>query len=482
MVSSCATLPAKKKDNAIKPKLEQVFTNFLRREMKIGHLRWLFFPIKMEGKNVTLWEKPGLLMAEAPRATMRMSFKTLTSGRLRVHSLATRHAHVILRFTRDGRTNLGDMVMDLTQFARQNYKPGQKQKVAYNLFKIRKSRLEVIDAETGGKPLGEPFLLDAQGDISGLGPRTKFPFHLTAVSPSTTTPTRFDVTGTISNRPMVKIVAHDVPVRALIDYLPVTKWFDGTIDATAHLSKAGIYRFWRVVFQSEKIRARDNLPFPAIKLEGKIHPFAPSTINLWLKGSPSEFDIALHIKDLVRKKVTLSIKSRDAEIGELISWCRTGALMAEGGDLKSDLGRPVIWEVAGKADIQGQFSSVLGPRLLREIDGQLDLSITDGRLTEMPGFVKALSLLSLSYLSKPKDSSLPGLPFTNVHGTIDIKDGVATTRELITLRSPVLNVALTGRVNFPKNVINARIRLGKVWFDVKGPIHNPAVVRWERKK
>lgn len=468
------------KDNRLKPKLERVFSRFLQRDLTIGNLRWVFFPVSMAATDIKLWEKPGLLMGEAPSASMRLSLKTLTSGRLRVHRMTFNDGHIYLRFTHDAKTNLAGMVVDLAKFARANYKPGQKQKVAYNLFKIKNARLHVIDAETGSCPLGAPLVLNGGGDVSGLGPQTKFPFHLTAVSTATANPINLDVRGTISNRPIVKITGRGLPVKMAVDFLPALKWFEGSLDATADFSKAAIYTFWRVTFEGDNIRARADLPFPKIKVDGKIHPYAPSTVNLTIQGEPTQFDAALRVKDLISKKVSLSIQSRDAEIAEIIDWCRSGYLMTtdelSAEEVKTELGKPLTWDVSGTAHVQADFSSVLGPKLLREVDGRLKLHITDGRLTEMPGFVKALALLNLASVMKERRAGERGLPFKTIYGVVDIKDGVATTRDLILLDSPVLDVAFGGHVNFPKNVINARVRLGKVWFVVKGPIDNPAVL------
>jgi AsmA-like C-terminal region len=472
-------LHAEEKSSALKPKFEKIFSNFLRRELEIGHMRWVFFPLTLSGKNIKLWEKPGLLMAEAPRATTRISLKTLTSGRLRVDDMTFIDGIIYFRFHHNGRTNVGDMIVDLAKFARANYKPGQKQKVAYNTFKIINARVDVINADTGRQPLGTSFIVNGEGDISGLGPQTQFPFHLTAISTATANPVKLDLSGTISNRPNVAIHINDIPVTIAVDFLPVLKWFEGTLKTTINLSKAGIYSFWRVKFDGNQIKTWSQLPFPIFTVKGKFHPFAPSTLQLSIDGKSSHIDVFLLIKDLVAKKTSLTINSTNADLRECIEWCRTGTLMGQGETsetkLLAEIKKPLLWNVSGQASIEAKFSSVLGPWLFRDVDGELKLTVKNGRLTDMPGFVKALTLLNLAAVLKGKDANEPGLPFENVYTVIDIKDGVATTREPILLESPVLNVAFQGRVNFPKNVINAKIRLGKIWVNIKGPLDNPAV-------
>ncbi len=468
-------LSAAEKNAHLKEKLETVFSNFLRRTLTIGEIRWIFWPTHLSGKNLKLWEAPNVLMAEAPRAKMVISWKTLTSGRLRVGKMQFQDAQLYLRYTHDGKMNLTSMVADLAAHARKIYVPGQKQKVAYNVFRIDNARLHVIDAENSATPFNEPFIVNAAGDINGLGPDTEFPFKLEAVLPSTSTPTTFDIKGTISNRPRVRAVLRRLPVQALLMYLPVLRWFEGELNAEANVSKAGQYGFWKVRFAGDGIKARPELPFPEIKADGFLHPYARSTLNLSLIGSPTRVDAVVHIKDLVNKKVALSVKTKKADVAEMLRWFHSGYLMsadATADDIAADLKKPLVWDVSGDADVDAELASVLGPKLIRRVDGQITLIVRDGKLTEMPGFVKALAILKRSHLRQNG-----GLPFKTIVGVIDVKDGVATARNEIMLASPLLNVGFTGHINFPKNVINARIRLGAAWFVVKGTLHNPAVAR-----
>ena len=73
-------------------------------------------------------------------------------------------------------------------FARKNYVRGQKQKVAYGVFRIENGHVHVIDAEAEDRPFEALFRVDGRGDIHGLGPQTQFPFHLSAVLLSSATP------------------------------------------------------------------------------------------------------------------------------------------------------------------------------------------------------------------------------------------------------------------------------------------------------
>lgn len=465
------------KNSALKNKLETIFSRFLRRPLTIETVRWKFFPVKLAGTGIRLWESPGLLMGEAPRATTRISMKTLTSGRLRVHEMRFIDGKMYARFTHDGKINVVSMISDLAAYARQTYKPGQKQKVAYNLFRVENARLEVIDAETGNQPFGAPFVVNGKGDINGLGPQTQFPFHIDAVLASTATPMTVRADGTMSNRPQVHVEARRVPLSVLSDYLPVVRWFEGPSNAEFDFSKAGAYTYWKLRFVNKEIKTILTLPFPVITVDGYFHPYALTKLDVSLIGKPTRVDVALRVKDLITKKVRLTLKSTGADIAECIAWFQTGYIMGRGplseAEIKAESAKPLVWQVTGTADIDAELSSVLGQQLFHELDGRIVLKIRDGKLIEMPGFLKALALLKLTYIVQ-KDH---GLPFSTVNGIIDIKNGVAQTQNPILLESPLMNVEFAGRVNFPRNAINARIRLGKVWFMVKGPLDKPVVLR-----
>lgn len=469
-----AEKPAEKNAN-LKKKLETVFSNFLRRELTIGEIRWIFWPTHVAGKNLKLWEAPNVLMAEAPRAKMVISWKTLTSGRLRVGKMQFQDAQLYLRYTHDGKMNLTSMVADLAANARKIYVPGQKQKVAYNIFRIDNAKLHVIDVENGATPFNEPFIVNARGDIGGLGPDTQFPFTLTAVLPSTATPVNFDIKGTISSRPHVRAVVRRLPVQALLMYLPVVRWFNGELNAEADVSKAGQYSFWKVRFAGDGIKTWADLPFPEIKVDGFLHPYARSTLNVSLLGKPTRVDAVVNIRDLVKKKAALTVKTEKADVAEILRWFRSGYLMAANSSpeqLAEEAKQPLVWDVSGDADVSAELVSTLGPKLIRDADGQITFLLRDGKLTQMPGFVKALAILKRSGLRQNG-----GLPFNTIAGVIDVKDGVAEARNEIALSSTLLNIGFTGHINFSKNVINARMRLGSVWFVVKGPLDNPAVQR-----
>jgi hypothetical protein len=192
----------------------------------------------------------------------------------------------------------------------------------------------------------------------------------------------------------------------------------------------------------------------------------PSKLDVSLSGKPTQIDISIRVKDLKSKRVVLAVKSEQAEIEEIIRWCRTGFLMNEAPasltELKEQLQYPVIWKATGKAALQADLASVLGPDLVRKADGQIELKISDGVLTEMPGFVKTLAKLNLSSLLSKEPGGQEGLKFENARANIDIRDGVAQTRGLVLLESPTLNIGFAGKVNFVKQTIDARMLIGIV--------------------
>jgi hypothetical protein len=284
----------------------------------------------------------------------------------------------------------------------------------------------------------------------------------------------------------------------IADYLPVVKWFRGDIDAQADFSKAGQNTYWKIAFDAKDVKTVLDLAFPAISLEGKFHPFARSGLHVILRGQPTVVDVFIEVVNFQSKKVSLVIKSAEADIQECIDWCRTGFILNEGPDQPQP---PQLWKISGKAEIDAELKSVMGPQLIRKADGRVSLIIRNGVVTDIPGFGKALKLLNLSSVLTPQGGLSDGLKFATIAGTIDMEDGVAATRGMILLESPQLNIGIIGRVNFPKQVINARMLvtvvslpkeviakipvIGRnttrdhgvvpIWLEIKGPLANPEI-------
>lgn len=57
-------------------------------------------------------------MAEAPVATMRVSFKTLIAGRIHIAMMRFKNAKMYVRFDHEGKSNLIDMIKDLVAHAK----------------------------------------------------------------------------------------------------------------------------------------------------------------------------------------------------------------------------------------------------------------------------------------------------------------------------------------------------------------------------
>ncbi len=492
------------KDSSLKSTLETVFGRFLRRDLTIEKLRWRFLAT-YKASEVKLWESPGVLMAQAPRAAMTVSWKTLFTGRLHIGRMRFKDATATFRFDHNGHSNLTDMIRDLVTFARENRKPGQRQKVVYNVFQIDNAKLDIVDTSTNIKPFRTPFVINAKGDINGLGPKTKFPFHLDAVQTSTGSAMHAKIWGTMSSQPIIHASAARVPLDVISDYLPVVRWFQGTTDARFDFSKGGCYRFWKVTFANDAIRLTLPYAFPLLRVDGFFHAHIPSRLKIKLEGKQSHVDVLLTILGFRSKKVALVVNSSDLAIEEFIQWCRTAMIL---NNAQSDGSVPTggsvplpVWKVTGQADVRAELNSVMGPQLIRRAAGKIQFQIRDGVLSDMPGFVKMISMLNLSSFLSAAQAKPEGLAFGTVNGTIDIKDGAAQTRGLIFLEGNTLDIGVIGRVNFAKQAINVRMLVGivsvpenviakipfvrrfgpkqvgviPIWLAIQGPFRKPVV-------
>ncbi len=456
---------ADKTEQSLQKKFEERFSRFLRRDLTMESLRWKPFPFRLRAERPRLWEAPEVLMAEAPCATMSFSMKTLFTGRLHVRQMFFRNVDGILRFDHSGHTNLTRMIADILSFAREHRRPGQRQKVVYHVFRVEDSRIDVVDVETNRRPLGPPLIVNGKGTIQGMGPKTRFPFKITAVFPDAA-PARLAATGTLSHRPIAHIDAKRIPISTVAAYLPALKWFAGAVDGAFDFSKAGAYTFWKFRFETDTIHLSPPLPFPKLHADGFFHAFTPSHLNVTLAGEPTELNVTMNIKDFRTKRVSLSARSESADIEEIIRWCRTGFLMNEALASSTELNDlptvPTLWQATGRAELKSELASIMGPRLVREAEGHIQLRIFDGTLVKMPGFLKALAQLNLSSLLLNKEGGEQGLKFKTIRADIDIKDGIAQTRDLVLLESPTLNLGFSGKINFVKQTIDARMLIGIV--------------------
>jgi uncharacterized protein involved in outer membrane biogenesis len=506
-----AAVPEPKPDSPpdnrkLETKFETIFSKFLRRKLTIGKVTWRIFPIRFTAKDITLWEDSKLMLAQGPLATMTVSLKTLTSWRLRISEMRFINPHGYLRFAHDGTSNLTSMIKDLGEFARKDYKHGERQKVAYGVFRIENANVEVIDRDLNIQPFGAPFRVDARGDIHGLGPDTKFPFHLKALLLSTATPMQVTGTGTMSNWPQIRLVAEKIPLSAVTPYLPVVRWFSGNLSATLDFSKAGQYVFWKLQTLSTAITPNIELPFPVIQVKGFFHAYARSHLNVTLTGKPTRVDVAMKIHDFKSKKVSLSVQSQGADIDECIQWCRTGYWLnqapASSMNLPPQSRWPVIWKITGAANIDAKLDSVMGPQLVQDADGQINIHIKNGRLSGMPGLIKAFALLNLSSMLGDPNQPPHGLWFGSVNADVTIQRGIARAATPIVVESPRINLGVVGEIDFPNQTIDAKMLIGvasvedavvahipfvrrfrsgdkkgviPIWLSIHGPLNNPDI-------
>jgi hypothetical protein len=315
-----------------------------------------------------------------------------------------------------------------------------------------------------------------------------------------------EATGTTSNRPIAHITATHIPLNALEPYLPIARWFKGEVGAQADISRGGAYSFWKLLILATDVKADIPLPFPSIKVEGFFHPYVPSVLKLTFTGKPTLVNVKINIKDFRSKKVALTIDSRDADINEVIQWCRTGYWLNEAplGTMKlpPESRWPVVWQITGRGDIDAKLISVMGPDLIKAGDGEVKFRIEKGRLSGMPGLIKTFALLNLSAMLGDKNKPPNGLEFETVNGYVDVQNGVARTRGVILLESPTLNLGVTGQVDFGKQVINAQMLIGvanlgeafiahipfvrrfksgdkkgviPIWLGISGPLNDPEI-------
>jgi hypothetical protein len=505
-VKSASTAPAPA-NHKLEKKFEDIFSKFLRRQLTIKNVTWRLFPLRYTGTGITLWEKPGLAMAEGPLATFTVAtLKTITSFRLRVSEMRFVNATGTLRFDHDGYVNVVSMIKDLGEYAHKNYKHGERQKVVYGSFRIENARVHVIDTDLGIEPFGAPLRLDARGDISGIGPKTLFPFHLHALLQSPQSPMDVSVSGTMSNWPMIRLSAEHIPLSAAVAYLPVLRWFSGEARASADFAKAGGYVFWKWGVIAPAIKARIALPFPTIRVDALFHEYAPSHLNVTLTGKATHMDARVNVHDFKSKRIGFTLAGKDADIDECIQWCRTGYWLNEAPassmNLPPESRWPVIWKISGKADIDAALSSVMGPRFAQDADGQLTIHIEKGRLAGMPGLIKAFTLLNLTSMLGDPNKPPNGLVFGSVDADIKIRHGVAQTNKPIVIESPSINLGVVGQVDFGKETIDANMLIGvasvqeaviahipfvrrfktddkkgmiPIWLSIKGPIRDPEI-------
>jgi len=93
--------------------------------------------------------------------------------------------------------------------------------------------------------------------------------------------------------------------------------------------------------------------------------------------------------------------------------------------------------------------------LLGRSSGTMEIQLDDGRLlTVQPGAGRMLGLMSIAELPRRlrldfHDVTDKGLAFDSIHGSFEVKEGNATTPNLL-LRGPVAEIGIAGRIGLGK--------------------------------
>jgi len=94
----------------------------------------------------------------------------------------------------------------------------------------------------------------------------------------------------------------------------------------------------------------------------------------------------------------------------------------------------------------------------RTMLGRVEFHVGRGSIDRFPVLSKVFSILNVSQLFRFRlpDMVKNGMPFREIRGTIGVTDGVARTDDFL-IRSEAMNISAVGRVDLPKNRIDATI-------------------------
>jgi uncharacterized protein involved in outer membrane biogenesis len=162
-------------------------------------------------------------------------------------------------------------------------------------------------------------------------------------------------------------------------------------------------------------------------------------------------------------------------------------------------------EVVGTLSLQGELSAKgeSAAELKQSALGALKLKVEHGNIRKFSTLSKVFSILNVSQLFKLQlpDMVSGGMPFNKITGDFAIRDGIATTQNLM-LDSNAINISAVGKFDLPRNELDLNIGVqplqtvdkvvsripivgwiltGKdhslvtTYFEAKGPIEDPRV-------
>jgi uncharacterized protein involved in outer membrane biogenesis len=162
-------------------------------------------------------------------------------------------------------------------------------------------------------------------------------------------------------------------------------------------------------------------------------------------------------------------------------------------------------EVVGTLSLQGELSAKgeSAAELKQSALGALKLKVEHGNIRKFSTLSKVFSILNVSQLFKLQlpDMVSGGMPFNKITGDFAIRDGIASTQNLM-LDSNAINISAVGKFDLPRNELDLNIGVqplqtvdkvvsripivgwiltGKdhslvtTYFEAKGPIEDPRV-------
>ncbi|MGH7254745.1 MAG: AsmA-like C-terminal domain-containing protein, partial [Nitrospirales bacterium] len=121
-------------------------------------------------------------------------------------------------------------------------------------------------------------------------------------------------------------------------------------------------------------------------------------------------------------------------------------------DLAGDDRRMITGAITAKGNVRGNGENPRG--VLPTISGRVDFVIEDGRIQKGTVVPKIISLLNLPNLLQGKiDLTKDGFPFDQVAGSISIRDGLVTERNLV-VDSPVMKMSAAGNYDLASNQLD----------------------------
>ncbi len=114
-------------------------------------------------------------------------------------------------------------------------------------------------------------------------------------------------------------------------------------------------------------------------------------------------------------------------------------------------------ELWGTLSAQGELNAQGGStdEIKKSLLGSLSFHIDNGSIRRFASLAKIFSILNVSQLLKMRlpEMTSGGMPFSEITGSVAIKDGVLSTSDLF-VKSEAMNISAVGSMNLPRNTLN----------------------------